>query len=88
VFERLWKERLGWREADAAAVGAWRDTMTKLTNSAHRAHPHRCSRTLNDSIQDRPREQPPSWRHSNQVPHATSLGALGMLSIRKRPKPS
>jgi hypothetical protein len=34
VFERFWKGRLGWREADAAAVGTWRDTMTKLTNSA------------------------------------------------------
>jgi hypothetical protein len=57
VFERFWKERLDWREADAAAVGAWRNAMTKLTNSApprapapllpntQRFHPGQAART-------------------------------------------
>jgi hypothetical protein len=57
LFERFWKDRLGWREADAAAVGAWRDAMTKLTNSApprppapllpntQRFHPGQAART-------------------------------------------
>jgi hypothetical protein len=57
VFDRFWNERLGWSEHDAAAVATWRDTMTKLTNSAparapapllpntQRFHPGQAART-------------------------------------------
>ena len=34
VFERFWKERLGWTEADQAALDLWRQTMMAVTNEA------------------------------------------------------
>jgi len=34
VFERFWKQRLGWTEADQAALDLWRQTMTEVTNAA------------------------------------------------------
>ncbi len=34
VFERFWKERLGWTEADQAALDLWRQTMMEVTNDA------------------------------------------------------
>jgi hypothetical protein len=34
VFERFWKERLGWTEADEAALDLWRQTMMVVTNEA------------------------------------------------------
>ena len=34
VFERFWKERLGWTDADQAALDSWRRTMTAVTSAA------------------------------------------------------
>ena len=34
AFERFWKERLGWIDADQAALDFWRRTMTEVTNAA------------------------------------------------------
>lgn len=34
VFERFWKERLAWTEADQAALNLWRQTMMAITNEA------------------------------------------------------
>ena len=34
VFERFWKERLVWTEADRAALDLWQQTMTAVTNAA------------------------------------------------------
>jgi hypothetical protein len=34
AFERFWKERLGWTDADQAALDLWRRTMTEVTNAA------------------------------------------------------
>ncbi len=33
-FDRFWKERLGWTDADQAALDLWRRTMTAVTNAA------------------------------------------------------
>jgi hypothetical protein len=34
AFERFWKDRLGWTDADQAALELWRRTMTEVTNAA------------------------------------------------------
>jgi hypothetical protein len=34
VFERFWKERLGWTDTDEAALDLWRRTMTEVTSAA------------------------------------------------------
>jgi hypothetical protein len=34
VFERFWNERLGWTEADQAALDSWRQTMMEVTDAA------------------------------------------------------
>src|SRR5688572_17368728 len=34
VFERFWKERLGWTQADQAALDLWRQIMTEAVNAA------------------------------------------------------
>ena len=34
AFERFWKERLGWTDADQAALDLWRRTMTEVTGAA------------------------------------------------------
>ena len=34
AFERFWKERLGWTDADQAALDLWRGTMLAVTNAA------------------------------------------------------
>jgi hypothetical protein len=34
VFERFWKERLAWTDADQAALDLWRQTMMAVTNEA------------------------------------------------------
>ncbi len=34
VFERFWKERVGWTDADQGALDLWRQTMTAVTSEA------------------------------------------------------
>src|SRR5688572_5229171 len=34
VFERFWKDRLGWTANDQTALDSWRQVMTDITNSA------------------------------------------------------
>ena len=34
VFERFWKDRLGWTANDQAVLDSWRQVMTDITNSA------------------------------------------------------
>ena len=34
VFERFWKNRLGWAANDQAMLDSWRQVMTEITNSA------------------------------------------------------
>lgn len=34
AFERFWKDRLGWTDADQSALDLWRRTMTAVTDAA------------------------------------------------------
>ena len=84
VFERFWKERLGWTDADEAALDSWRRTMTEVTSAAPARPPAPLLPNTVRSIPRRSRERPSSLRLSKVHRSTTCVGEAAASSIPNR----